>query len=143
MIIKKDHIAEFVREILEQYPDQRIFIMDGEMGAGKTTFSTEFAKALGSVDHPSSPTFAIANVYLRENGEEMYHFDFYRLEHIEEALDIGVEEYFESGNYCFIEWPEQIEPFIDGMHITEISISMTNNNKRIIKINNVPYFNSK
>jgi tRNA threonylcarbamoyladenosine biosynthesis protein TsaE len=117
MIVEKDNITTAVREILKQYPNQRIFVMDGEMGVGKTTFSTEFAKALGSLDHPSSPTFAIANVYLRDNGEEMYHFDFYRLEHFEEAIDIGVEEYFESGNYCFIEWPDIIERLLPDSYI--------------------------
>jgi len=137
MIVKKDNIATAVREILKQYPDQRIFVMDGEMGAGKTTFSTEFAKALGTIDHPSSPTFAIANVYLRENGEEMYHFDFYRLEHFEEALDIGVEEYFESGNYCFIEWPDIIERLLPNSYL-RIKINHANHpDERIIEIESV------
>jgi tRNA threonylcarbamoyladenosine biosynthesis protein TsaE len=117
MIVEKDNITTAVREILKQYPKYRIFVMDGEMGAGKTTLSTAFAQELGVIDHPSSPTFAIANVYLRENGEEIYHFDFYRLEHIEEAIDIGVEEYFESGNYCFIEWPDIIEPLLPNSYL--------------------------
>jgi len=64
MIVKKDSIASAVRQILEQYPEHRVFVLDGEMGAGKTTLTTEFAKALGSMDHPSSPTFSIVNVYL-------------------------------------------------------------------------------
>ena len=137
MIVKKDNITTAVRDILEQYPDQRIFVLDGEMGAGKTTFSTEFAKALGSIDHPSSPTFSIANVYLRENGEEIYHFDFYRLEHIEEAMDIGVEEYFESGNYCFIEWPDIIERLLPDSYL-RLKIKHANHpDERIIEIESV------
>lgn len=112
MRFKLSEIDRVTKEILEQYPDHRIFILDGEMGAGKTTLATSFAKHLGALDHVSSPTFAIANVYLREDGSEIYHFDFYRLEHPEEALDIGIEEYFNSGNYCFIEWPGIVEAFL-------------------------------
>lgn len=134
MIVKKDNIPEAVRQILELYPDQRIFVMDGEMGAGKTTFSTEFAKALGTIDHPSSPTFAIANVYLRDNGEEIYHFDFYRLEHFEEALDIGVEEYFESGKYCFIEWPDIIEQLLPDSYLRLKIKHADHPDERIIEI---------
>ena len=112
MLVKKDEIKAAARKILGQYPDRRIFVLDGEMGTGKTTFTTAFAELLGAVDHVSSPTFAIANVYMTESGSEIYHFDFYRLEHIQEALDIGVEEYFYSGNYCFIEWPDIVESLI-------------------------------
>ena len=134
MIVKKDSIATAVRQILEQYPKHRIFVLDGEMGAGKTTLTTEFAKALGSMDHPSSPTFSIVNVYLRENGEEIYHFDFYRLEHIEEALDIGVEEYFESGNYCFIEWPDIIERLLPDSYIRVRIYHSENEDERQLEI---------
>jgi tRNA threonylcarbamoyladenosine biosynthesis protein TsaE len=112
MLVKKDEIKAAAKQILAQYPDQRIFILDGEMGAGKTTFTTAFAELLGAVDHVSSPTFAIANVYLCADDTEIYHFDFYRLESLQEALDIGVEEYFHSGNYCFIEWPDIVESVI-------------------------------
>jgi len=126
MIVKKDNIASAVKQILDQYPEHRIFVLDGEMGAGKTTFSTEFARVLGSVDHASSPTFSIVNVYLRENGEEIYHFDFYRMDDIKEAHDIGVEEYFESGNYCFIEWPDIIKPLLPDSYLN-IKIQHTDN----------------
>ncbi len=136
MIIQKDHISKAVKDIIKKYPDHRIFILDGEMGAGKTTFSTAFAKALGSLDHPSSPTFSIVNVYLRDNGEEIYHFDFYRLEQFEEALDIGVEEYFESGNYCFIEWPYLIERLLPNSYV-RIKIQHSNSqnpDERLVEI---------
>jgi len=137
MIVKKENIAAAVNQILEQYPKQRIFVLDGEMGAGKTTLTTAFAKALGSLDHPSSPTFAIANVYLRDNGEDIYHFDFYRLEHFEEALDIGVEEYFESGFYCFIEWPNIIERLLPSSYI-RVKIKHTDNvDERLLEIEEV------
>ncbi len=137
MIVKKENIAATVSQILEQYPKHRIFVLDGEMGAGKTTLTTAFAKALGSLDHPSSPTFAIANVYLRDNGEEIYHFDFYRLAHFEEALDIGVEEYFESGFYCFIEWPDIIERLLPSTYI-RVKIKLTDNaDERLLEIEEI------
>lgn len=117
MIVHKNNISQAANDILQQYTHYRIFILDGEMGVGKTTLSTAFAKALGSLDHPSSPTFSIVNVYLRDNSEELFHFDFYRLEHIEEAIDIGIEEYFESGNYCFIEWPDIIERLLPKSYV--------------------------
>jgi len=120
-----------------------LFLIYGEMGVGKTTLIKAIGKQLNTLDEVTSPTFAIANVYETEQGNKWFHIDLYRIKAKEELQEIGIDEYLYSGNYCFIEWPEQIEPFIDGMHITEISISMTNNNKRIIEINNVPYFNSK
>ncbi|MCK5857529.1 MAG: tRNA (adenosine(37)-N6)-threonylcarbamoyltransferase complex ATPase subunit type 1 TsaE [Bacteroidales bacterium] len=134
MIVKKENIESTVRQILAKYPNQRIFVLDGEMGTGKTTFSTQFAKALGSLDHPSSPTFSIVNVYLRENGEEIYHFDFYRLEQFQEALDIGIEEYFESGNYCFIEWPDIVKRLLPDSYVN-IKIENTDNlDERLLEI---------
>ena len=80
------------------------------MGAGKTTFITAVCKALGvEEDAISSPTFAIVNEYRMRSGEPLFHFDFYRIEHLEEALDIGLYDYLDSGALCLIEWPENIE----------------------------------
>ena len=80
----------------------------GEMGAGKTTLSKALGKALKVVDEVQSPTFSIVNEYMTDTGETVYHFDFYRLESEEEAEAIGVEEYFYSGNYCLLEWPQKV-----------------------------------
>ena len=82
------------------------------MGAGKTTFISELCREMGTNDVTNSPTFAIVNVYELINGDEIYHFDCYRLKDIREALDFGAEEYLYSGNYCFIEWPEKIEALL-------------------------------
>ena len=97
-------------EILQTCEPHRVFAFDGQMGAGKTTFIKQLVEEMGTEDIVNSPTFAIVNVYDVEQPYkgEVYHFDCYRLKDIREAMDFGAEEYLYSGNYCFIEWPEQI-----------------------------------
>lgn len=82
------------------------------MGAGKTTFITALCSELGVTDIVTSPTFTIANEYSDDSGRRVYHFDFYRINNLSEAMDIGLYEYFDSGDYCFIEWPEMIEELL-------------------------------
>jgi len=82
------------------------------MGVGKTTFVKAVCEELGVEDTINSPSFAIVNEYHSQKGEVMYHFDFYRIEDVEEAYDFGYEDYFYSNNYCFIEWPEKIESIL-------------------------------
>ena len=94
--------------LLKSYPDKRLFAFFGEMGAGKTTFIKAICNSLGVSENVSSPTFALINEYEDKEGEPVYHFDFYRIENEQEAIDIGVRDYFSSGHYCFIEWPEKI-----------------------------------
>ena len=91
--------------------------LTGPNGAGKTTFIKEFVKVLGTNDEVSSPTFSIVNEYDTDNGK-VYHFDFYRLNHEEEALDFGIEEYLYSNQYCLMEWPNKIANFIPDEHHT-------------------------
>lgn len=101
-------------DILHQAQPNRVFAFNGQMGAGKTTFIKHLCEKMGTQDVVNSPTFAIINVYdisLPYSGE-VYHFDCYRLKNIQEAIDFGVEDYLYSGNYCFIEWPELIEPLL-------------------------------
>ncbi len=98
--------------LLEKYPNQRIFAFFGEMGAGKTTFIKTICAQLGITDEVTSPTFSIINEYISAEKESLFHFDFYRLKSIEEAYDLGYEDYFYSGSYCFIEWPEKIKKLI-------------------------------
>ena len=106
--------------ILALHPSARVYAFDAPMGAGKTTFISELCHALGTDDVTNSPTFAIVNVYELPSGEELYHFDCYRLKDIREAIDFGAEEYLYSGNYCFIEWPEILAPILpeDTVHVS-------------------------
>lgn len=113
----KDHIYRFsqldelprvVTEILKDARDSRVFALHGAMGAGKTTIIKEICRQLGVVDSTSSPTFTIVNEYLTSGGDQVYHFDFYRIKSVTEAFDFGFENYLYSGNYCFIEWPEKV-----------------------------------
>lgn len=107
-----DEINSVAARFLDYVGDKTIFALYGPMGVGKTTFVKAIAATVGVVDDVSSPTFAIVNEYLTKNGESIYHFDFYRVKSISEALDFGYEEYFYSGNRCFIEWPEKIEELL-------------------------------
>lgn len=100
-------LEQVAKEIVKKYADERVFIINGPMGAGKTTLVKTMCKQLQSTDNVASPTFSIVNEYDSPYGS-IYHFDFYRLEDESEALDMGCEEYFYSGNYCFIEWASKI-----------------------------------
>jgi len=97
--------------LIENTREQRVYLFQGEMGAGKTTFIKAICNYLGVNGTTSSPTFSIVNAYDSPHGE-LYHFDFYRLKDELEAYDLGYEEYFYAGNYCFIEWPEKIPNLI-------------------------------
>ena len=95
-------------EFLGKIGDSRIIAFFAPMGAGKTTFTTAICRRLGVGDTVCSPTFTIVNEYLTASGEPVYHFDFYRVDNIAEALDIGFYDYIDSGHLCLIEWPENI-----------------------------------
>ncbi len=109
-----DELPEVASKIISQL-QYKLITFEGEMGAGKTTFIKQFVKALGTEDEVSSPTFSIVNEYETEKGK-VYHFDFYRLNHEEEALDFGIEEYLYSNHYCLMEWPNKIANFIPDEH---------------------------
>lgn len=102
------------------------------MGAGKTTLIKELCKGLGTTDTVTSPTFSIVNEYHTAKGK-IYHFDFYRLKNQTEALDMGYEEYFYDGAYCFIEWPEKI-PDLLPQHYSNISLKVLDDGARQIDI---------
>ena len=135
-------IADAAREFIADIGDRRVFAFYGAMGAGKTTFIKAVCEELGVKDQVTSPTFAIVNEYsidhspltidhsdaqpmvngqcLMFNVQRVFHFDFYRIKRLEEAYDMGCEEYFYSGNLCFIEWPELIEDLLpeDTVRVT-------------------------
>ena len=104
----------------------------GSMGVGKTTLIKNLCHRMGVTDEVNSPTFAIVNEYVTEEGESVYHFDFYRIKKLEEAYDIGYENYFYSGNLCLIEWPEMIESLLPEKHIRVEIQHGESDNERVI-----------
>jgi tRNA threonylcarbamoyladenosine biosynthesis protein TsaE len=107
-----ENIDDAAREFLKRKPINPIVALYGEMGAGKTTFTKALCRVLGVVDGVNSPTFTLINEYRTKQDETIFHFDFYRIEKLEEAFDIGFEEFIYSGNLCIIEWPEKIEQIL-------------------------------
>jgi len=105
------------KEILSFLEGQRILAIIGKMGAGKTTLIKSFCDVLGVQETVSSPTFSLVNEYTDAAGGSVFHFDFYRIQKLEEVYDIGYEEYFYSDNYCFIEWPEMISNLLPENHM--------------------------
>ncbi len=124
-------LPEVSRELVEEFSKEKIWLFIGEMGAGKTTLIKSICTHLGVIDEMSSPTFSIVNEYQNQIGEELYHFDFYRMEDQKEAVNIGIEDYFFSGNRCFIEWPEIITAFLPEKYL-EISIKLVDDNTRYL-----------
>ncbi len=118
-IADKNYLEEAASRVLETCKNAKVFAFYGEMGAGKTTLIKALSRHLGSGDSLSSPTFSIVNEYRDAGGNPIYHMDLYRLKNLEEAEEIGVEEYLHSGHYCFIEWPELILPILpdDAVHL--------------------------
>lgn len=115
-----DNINTAALEFVKNMGDNTVFAFHGAMGAGKTTFIKAICEALGVSDTINSPTFAIVNEYRSDSAELIYHFDFYRINKIEEVFDFGYEDYFYSGSLCFIEWPERIESLLphDTVNVT-------------------------
>ena len=99
-------------EFLKEIGQHRLIAFFAPMGAGKTTFTTAICRMLGVEDAVCSPTFTIVNEYMTESGEPMYHFDFYRITRLQEAVEIGLDDYLYSGCLCIMEWPENIEELL-------------------------------
>ena len=120
------------QEVVESLDGRNVVLLRGEMGAGKTTLISRIAAYLGAEDTVTSPTFALVNQY--EGSEcRIYHFDFYRIEEIEEVFDLGYEEYFYSGDLCLVEWPEKIEPLLPDDAMT-VRITVGDDEHRIFEI---------
>lgn len=128
-----DKINETAVEFIRAMGDNTVFAFVGGMGAGKTTFIKAICENLGVEDVINSPTFSIVNEYRSESGELIYHFDFYRINKIEEVYDFGYEDYFYSGSLCFIEWPELIEPILPKDTVI-VHITVNDDGSRSVKI---------
>lgn len=128
-----NQIHEAARTFIDHIGNDTIFAFYGNMGAGKTTFIKAVCEELGVEDVINSPTFAIVNEYLAGNGNTIYHFDCYRINKIVEALDMGCQDYFDSGNLCFIEWPENIAEILPEEAVA-VHINVQDNDSRIIEI---------
>lgn len=111
-ITSQSDLPIVARAILNNLGERNVVALYGVMGAGKTTLIREIVAQLGSEDTVTSPTFALVNQYSTTGGRHIYHFDFYRINRLEEAFDLGYEEYFYSGGLCLIEWPEKIEELL-------------------------------
>lgn len=111
-IDKIDNIHVAAKEFISLMGNHTVFAFEGAMGVGKTTFIKAVCEELGVEDIINSPTFSIINEYQNRKGESIYHFDFYRINKISEVQDIGVEEYFYSGNICLIEWPDIVRELL-------------------------------
>lgn len=113
LLIKTESELPYIaKQLLPAIREHQIIAFYGEMGAGKTTLIKEICNQMGVQDYVTSPTFSIVNIYIAQSQEEIYHFDFYRIESLKEAVDIGLDEYFDSGNICLMEWPEKIESYL-------------------------------
>lgn len=127
-------IREAAKAFIAAMDDRTVFAFYGAMGAGKTTFIKALCEELGVEDVINSPTFAIVNEYRSETtGELIYHFDFYRINKLSEAEDIGTEDYFYSGALCFIEWPEKIDELLPG-DVVNVRIAENADGSRTVEV---------
>jgi tRNA threonylcarbamoyladenosine biosynthesis protein TsaE len=131
IIKEKTGIHQAADKFIRLFRDKRIFAFYGTMGAGKTTIIKKICESLGATDTVTSPTFTLVNEYRTVTGEIIYHIDFYRIRKKEEVFDFGIEEYFDSGSYCFMEWPELIEEFLPEETV-KVRLTVGDNEERIL-----------
>ncbi|MFV8323655.1 tRNA (adenosine(37)-N6)-threonylcarbamoyltransferase complex ATPase subunit type 1 TsaE [Flavobacterium sp. LB3P21] len=132
IIFSIDQLEEVAQKIIANNP-KKVILFHGEMGVGKTTLIKQLCKTLGVIGATSSPTFSLVNEYEANDNQLVYHFDFYRLNKEEEALDMGIDDYLYSGNWCFIEWAEKIPNLIPETH-SVITISLLTDGKRSLTL---------
>ena len=130
---KASEATDIARLILQSHAERRVFALHGDLGAGKTTLIKALCEALGVADATSSPSFAIVNEYRMADDRPVYHFDLYRLRDARELLDIGFEEYLDSGAYCFIEWPELADELLPR-EVLHLTIEAADNGVRTIRM---------
>ncbi|MCZ4243133.1 tRNA (adenosine(37)-N6)-threonylcarbamoyltransferase complex ATPase subunit type 1 TsaE [Pedobacter punctiformis] len=128
-------LPKVARQLLNFAGNQKTFIFEGDMGAGKTTFIKAFCEVLGVKEVVSSPTYSIVNEYEGADGP-VYHFDFYRIKDIQEAYDLGYEEYFYGNGICLIEWPERVEELLTD-HFIKIQIAIIDESHRTIVFSSI------
>jgi len=124
-------INKTAQEFIDQIGNRTIFAFNGSMGAGKTTFIKAICETLGVKETVNSPTFSIVNEYEAADGRIIYHFDCYRINKIQEALDLGAEEYLYSGNLCFIEWAENIAPLLPDSIVNVDIVELENGERNV------------
>ena len=134
-----DDLQQAAKDLLEIAGGEKVFVFYGEMGAGKTTFIQHICKELKSEDAVSSPTYALVNEYTLPSGDSLFHLDLYRLKNLEEAYDIGIEEYLYGGDYCLIEWPQIIEPLLE--ECLKVNIDLQADKSRLITIQSMKFTN--
>ena len=123
VIASLDELKDVAEAVIESLDGRNVVALFGAMGAGKTTLISAIMEHLGSTDNVTSPTFALVNQYSTAANEPVYHFDFYRINRIEEAFDMGYEEYFYSGDLCLVEWPELVEQLLpDDAMVVRIEV---------------------
>jgi len=127
-------LPEVTKKIISYGIKYTVWVLKGDLGAGKTTFIQEVAKQMNVLDNISSPSYALINEYLAPAGEKIYHFDLFRIKTISDVLDLGFDEYIDSGSLCFIEWPEIAESLLPGRYL-EISILNPEKELRVFNIN--------
>ena len=132
-ITSEEELPRVAAAILKAAEGRTVVVFRGGMGAGKTTLIRAIAAALGSSDTATSPTFALVNPYKGADGRSIYHFDFYRIDDVREAYDLGYEEYFYSGDLCLVEWPEKIEALLPDDVVT-VRIAVDSETARTFEI---------
>ncbi|CAL2102966.1 ATPase YjeE, predicted to have essential role in cell wall biosynthesis [Tenacibaculum sp. 190130A14a] len=134
--MNRDYSLNELQEVAEEVittATNKILLFNGEMGVGKTTLIKEICKVLGIDDVTHSPTFSLVNEYHTNNGEIVYHFDFYRIDNEEEAYDMGVEDYLYSNNWCLIEWPGNVKNLLP-LEAVDVNITLLENGQRNIQL---------
>ncbi len=132
-INSEQELLAIVPELLKSFSDHKVILFYGEMGVGKTTLIKLICKYLGVDESTNSPTFSIVNEYLSKKKGSIYHFDFYRIEEETEVFDLGYEDYFYSGDFCFIEWPEKISNLLPD-NAVKVNIVQDEENNRLISV---------